>query len=64
MVIVLVQNVQAQITQVTLSTGQLGRARKTAERYLWLEDRAAEQLPSGVPAAVPERLHDGSSLTT
>jgi ATP-binding cassette, subfamily B, bacterial len=59
MVVVLVGNVQAQLGLVTASSGQLMRARLTAERFLWLEDQVSDQRDAGDHITVPERLSEG-----
>jgi ATP-binding cassette subfamily B protein len=59
MVVLLVRNVQAQLTAVTSRTNGLLRARKTAERYVWLEDHARGQRGVAASLQAPERIQDG-----
>jgi ATP-binding cassette, subfamily B, bacterial len=59
MVVLLAQNLQTQVGQLTGGAGQLGRAKKTAERYMWLEDHARIAARRLGAEPVPRRLHKG-----
>ena len=59
MVVLLAQNLQTQVGQLTGGAGQLGRAKKTAERYMWLEDHARIAARYLGVEPVPRRLHKG-----
>jgi ATP-binding cassette subfamily B protein len=66
MAVGLVQLVWNQVAQLSSGSGGLAMARRTAERYLWLEDHARrskeERRLATEPHPVPERLHHGVEL--
>ena len=62
MVFVFAANIQLQLGQVTSGAGTLVRARKIAERFLWLEDYTASVTSFRGVGRVPDRIKSGITL--
>jgi len=59
MVVVLINNLQSRVGSLVGNAGQLLQARKTAERFLWLEDHVGETKANDVDALVPSTIEQG-----